>query len=55
MTNQNHLCNHGAMDVGTLCFLNVPCYLLVPVGVVSSDAAAIIWEILWDLNTIISE
>lgn len=43
------------MDVGTLCFLFVPCYLSIPIGVESSDIAAIIWEILRDLNTKISE
>lgn len=50
-----HLCIDRAMDMGTLCFLFVFCYLLIPVGVVSSDIAAIIWEILWNLNTIIYE
>ena len=47
-----HSWSHGH---GTLCFLFVPCYLLIPVGGVSTDTAAIIWEVLWNPNTMNSE
>lgn len=49
-----HLCTNRAMDVGILCFLFVPCYLLISTEVVCTDKTATIWEDLWNLNTMIS-